>query len=348
MKKITFDKNFLEQKIQEGEKILTQKGINKDLYEQVETMLINFYDYLNINHFAVSPEYAYPSIDKLIERLNNKLKRDLNKIDLENWINMKKVCQSVIPANIDYSYLNSMTSDKDVIDSVLLFYKQYDQQYYEKAKFIINHPYKLINFTSEPRLYDHCFACDYLNLPFINVNNRKEIINIRFPHELQHGIDYLLYKDSPFLFSETSAILTETLYIDYLSDNDVSNKKYYYSRIEQINNCLKKLDEYINILLKYIEHDFNINKENIGSIVDIKNDDDLRKKCNYFLTSDYIEKYKYILSFVCAINIRYIYYCNPTYAKNIIRNVMTDNDCEIDFDNSVKIYKKYINEIKLK
>lgn len=347
MGKVTFNKQLLEQKIKEGEQILTQKNISRDLYEQVETMLINFYDYLNINNFEYLSECTYPSIDKLVLKLNNKIKNDLNKIDLENWLNMRKICKNLILYNNFPEHLECCISDNDIINSTLSFFKQYDQQCYEKAKFIINHPYKLINFTSEPRLYDHCFTCEYLNVPFINVNNKTELATIRFPHELQHGIDYLLYKSSPILFSETSAILSEILYIDYLAEKDTQNKKYYYSRIEQITRCLEKLDEYINLLINYIENG-NLTRENINTIINSKNEEELRSFCNYFCKNDYIEKYKYVLSFICAINIRYIYYCNPIYAKNILKNLMTNKDCEIDFESSIKTYKKYINEIKLK
>lgn len=345
-----FDEKFLKEKIKEGEILLKKEDVSEEIKLEIDSMLSNFYDYLGENHFYSSNKRPNLSLEEIYKSLTNKFNRDLSKLNLELWKSMHDLCWR----SEKHSFLTSNThrlnlSDDKIVNETLHFYKKLDKQFYLTAKRIIENPISLINFTNSKSLIDHCFTCYYLDVPFINICRENDLIGIWFTHELQHGIDYMLYKDVPYLFSETSSIFVETLYIDSLVDKrlkGVDAKRFYSYRIHSNNENMKILYDYVEILYRFIENGLEINKDNIGKILTCDDEKSIIDNYKTLRKRNYLELFGYILSFFRSLELREIYYNDSDIALSQLKNILMGGNENVDFDILSDSYSNYIKEIK--
>ena len=71
-----FDKEFLKEKIKEGEMLLKSNNIDENKKLEIDSMLSNFYDYLGETHFYSSYKKPPLKLEEIYISLTNKFKRD--------------------------------------------------------------------------------------------------------------------------------------------------------------------------------------------------------------------------------------------------------------------------------
>lgn len=345
-----FDEDFFRKKINEVENVLKNGSIDEETKIKIDSMLINFYDYLDDNRFSPSNKKPNLSLDEIYQSLTNKFNRDLNRLSLEHWKSIHDLCWRCEKPSFPTSNTHKLSlSDDAIVNNALRFYRNLDKEFYYTAKRIIDNPIPLINFTNRKSLGDHCFPCYYLDLPFINVCRENDLLMIWFVHELQHGIDFLLYKEVPYLFSETSSMFCETLYIDSLTTKNlktVDSKKFYSYRIHANNENMQHMYKYIELLYQFIENGLEVNKGNIGKILSCDTEKDVIDKYKNLKDRNYLEMFEYILSFFRSLELREIYYNDSKTALSQLKNILMGGNDTVDFDVIEDSYSNYVKEIK--
>lgn len=347
-----FDKDFLREKINEGESLLKYNDIDENKRLEIDSMLSNFYDYLGESHSYSSDKRPILSLENIYKSLTNKFKRDLDKLDLDCWVSMHDLCwKSEKPSLMTGNTHKLNLSDDKMVTNTLNFYKKLDKDFYVAAKKIITNPVSLINFSNRKSLGDHCFPCRYLDLPFINVYKENDLSAIWFVHELQHGIDYILYKDVPYFFSEASFIFSETLYIDSLVQKGVKivdPNRFYSYRIHTNNENMQNLYNYVELLYRFIENGLEVNKDNVSKILICDSEKEINNKYNFLRVRNYLEMFGYILGFLKSLELREIYYNDRNIALSQLKNILMGGNDNVDFDMLEDCYSNYVSEIKAK
>lgn len=347
-----FNSAFLSEKIEEGETLLRKPGLDKNLAADIESMLCNFYNYMKIDDGHFNPNRKKITLDEMYKGLTLKFDNDLFRLELDDWESMRNFCwrnekPSLPPGNTHKLALNEET----IVRNGLNFYKELDPELYYTANSIVTNPKGLINFSDDRTQYDHCFCCDYLNLPFVNVYKENDMSYVWFVHELSHGIDYLLYKNTPYLFSELSSILMETLYIDKMASQKTSNidyNKFYSWRIHVNNDDMNMVFRYIEALYRFIESGCIINNETIPKILCCDNEQSIYNKYLFLMNTDFLERYQYILSFAQSLQLREYFYIDKKEALSLLKHILYKAPFDVNFDELSDSYSRYIHDVKKK
>lgn len=348
MKRIwEFNNEFLESKIIEGEKLLQNPNISEEQKIHIGFMISNFNDYLGEwTLFKSGPKLEVPLSEKC-KQLSEKLNRDLKKLNLNYWNAMYSLCERGIAEKIkEPKILESSFSGDEIVTNALEFYRNFDRLFYSASKDIINNPNSLINLTYDKSIEDHCFKCDYLGLPFINVQIDNDASKVWFVHELQHGVDYLLYKNIPYFFSELSSMFLETIYIDEMTEKQKYN--YYLHRLKDNFEQMNLLYEYINVLHLFIENNYNINSKNVYKILNCQSEQGAINKCSMLLSDNFLEIFQYILSFTMSLELRESYYNNKKGSLKKLKGRLAGNNINVDFDVLETCFNNYLEEINQK
>lgn len=347
-----FDKDFLKEKIKEGEILLKNNNIEEAKKLEIDSMLSNFYDYLGETHLYSSHKRPPLKLEEIYISLTNKLKRDLDRLDLDCWVNMHDLCWRCEKPSLMNGNTHKLNfADNKIINNTCKFYKKLDKEFYMAVKKIVDNPISLINFNNKKAIGDHCFPCKYLDLPFINIDKENDLSAVWFVHELQHAIDYILYKNIPYFFSEVSSIFSETIFIDSLTKKNFKNidpKRFYSYRIHTNNDNMKNIYNYVELLYRFIENGLEINKDNIGKILAVDSEKCIIEKYNFLIVRNYLEMYSYVLGFFKSIELREIYYNNSDVALSQLKNILMGGNDNVDFDVLEESYGNYIKKIKNK
>ena len=119
-----FDKDFLKEKIKEGEMILRSNDINENKKLEIDSMLSNFYDYLGETHLYSSNKKPILLLEEIYNSLTNKLKRDLDRLDLDCWVNMHDLCwKCEKPSFMTSNTHKLILSDDKIVNDACKFYK---------------------------------------------------------------------------------------------------------------------------------------------------------------------------------------------------------------------------------
>lgn len=349
-----FNELFMLDEIRKAKQILQEGNIDSKTKQEIILMLKKFYEYLNIKAGSKLKKdiNATKKIPKkiLYEDLQNKLNNDLEKIGVDFWAAVKTLYNNIDHYKFDEKDdKNIVISDTKMINLILEFYKNLDEEYYKIASDIVNSPFGLINFDENGNQNDHFFVCEYLKLPFINIKSNGNKKYMAFIHELQHSIDYIINDFKVFgLYRELAPMFFETIFIDVLNSFN-SSEGLYNIRINDHINTMEWLNEYINALLLFDKLGRKIDKHNISLILGSTDKKHQEYKLRKFMKNDFIDYLRYTISFLRAIELREEYYNGDikTTIKKLKDN-MSGRDNNIDFYNCIRCYNNFIKEIKEK
>lgn len=346
-----FDKNFLIEQIKQAQEKLDKGNISESQKFDLESMISKFTEYLGENKSSTKNNKEKYIFDKNnYKKINDKLKKDLELIDINFWGKIFYLYNNLDHSEFEeknYNYV--FVRQEEMFDMILKFYKTIDNDYYKKALQIIQCPTSLINFSDNIIASDECFSCEVLKAPFINIRSTNDDKYIAFIHELQHGIDYLLKGSPTFgLLSELPPIFFESLFIDLLSKTNEC-ETLYNCRINATINNLYWLNSYAKILILFDKYGRKITKNNIKKIFYVQNNFELKYICEKYMKIDFIDCWRYMLSFLISIKLRNEYYKgNEKEVINVLKGSLFGKYTEIDFNDLINNYNNFIEEIKAK
>lgn len=345
-----FDKKFLAIQIVNAKKKLEEDNISESDKYNLEAMIDKFIMYIEKKKPENKDEEQYIFDKNDYKKINDKLQKALELIGIDLWKKILYLYDNLDHSEFEEKNSNNISIEQEkMFDLILEFYKKIDYEYYHKALQIIQCPKSLINFGDNIIVGDECFSCEVLKTPFINITSINDDKYIAFVHELQHGIDYLI-KGSPTsgLLSELTPMFFESLFVDFLSKTNKCEGLYNY-RINATINILHWLNSYAKMLLLFEKYGKKITKYNIKKIFGVKNNDELKRKCEKYMKVNFIDCWRYMLSFIINIKLRNDYYNG--YQNEVIKSLkdsLLGKYMDINFDDLVNEYNTFIEEIKEK
>lgn len=345
-----FDKEFIISQIFDAKEKLNKGNLSVKEKTNLEIMVDEFTKYLEkrVSSNEVNNECIFDK--KGYKKINDKLKKDLDLIDINLWRKILYIYDNIDRSYIEEKNYNNITmKQEDVFNIILNFYRSIDEEYYNKALQIIQCPRSLINFDNNLAIGDQCFTCEALKAPFINITSINDEKYVAFIHEMQHGIDYLV-KGSCLtgLLSELSPMFFENLFIDFLNEKNNCAGLYNF-RLNRTVNLLDWLNSYTKILLKFEKYGRKITKYNIKKIFGVKSNDELKHKYQKYMKVNFIECWGYMLSFLICIKLKNDYYNG--YEKEVINSLkdsLNGKYMSINFDELINNYNNFVAEIKEK
>ena len=348
-----FDEEFLTLTIKNLQKMLKRKNLNADLIDMIQFTIYKFSEYLDIlndndvienNEITVNEQ----SFQTLKRKFLNKALSDYNMLGDD-------IIDAIIYMTTNHVYFgfedyrcNYKLTPTEIVDKSLSVYEEILPDFLPDAKYIVDNPIKLINFSDRiTSVGSECYYEGLLQLPFINVDDYKHL-PLNFIHELQHGIEGVKDYKTCYYYKELGSILMEILYIDKMVRNKESlADKLYFDRISYVEAELEYLGSYLKCV-KYLKlNNFNVATKDFISLLK-KNGliyDD-RNIVGEILPVDFLEMTMYLLSFFKSLEVRNIIYRNDKYGYKVLNNSL--NNSYLSNLNAKKMlsdYENYLDEI---
>lgn len=347
MNRWSFNREFLKEKIKEGNLALQATDKNSEVYRSAQAMVIEFEDFLGREELPITIKKK--NLEEMLNYLNHSLNINLNIIRMGDWEKIKELCKYA--PKLKFKKYNSSFLPKDndyVIKEILNFYKMTDRKTYEAVLNIIKHEYSLINIKSEsdrPK-NDLNFCCSYLSLPFVNVSTKNDLRYVILAHELRHAADYYLYHNQKnAILNELSAIYSEILFTDYISKYSSLNKSFYLynERVNNIGIKMKFLFYYIEIFEEFDKCGRKLTARNYKDVLGVNTEKEFEKRANILLKEKYMSFYDYVMSMLYALQLREEYYNGNKKVNDKIEQILLGD--EIDFDVNI-LEDKFIKHAK--
>lgn len=345
-KKWGFDQKEIAKYITILEKLLTKENLSQEKIETINLNLqtLKFYQNKNYNMETFSPD------KETFQSLKEKTLEDMQalyyllKDDLLNWL--IELRNTNIFAT-SFQFKNYFVPIETQI--------KYTLKNYEKHSKILLPPTKKLFFNkSQFQLVKNVeYSSYYINLStikkaffVINPNEAGCILN----HEIEHYLEGKLMNIKNDIYLELGSIYFELLFTDiyYQEEN-----KFLKSRVENINDDLEEIIEYIEIIKEFKKHDFQISDELFIETF-IKYKEVIPEEINEYLQEEIdfnymIETFIYFLSFLKALELRKITESTKEDSFNLLKPFLTSQSLSFAKTNEqFYTYESYINEVKQK
>ena len=283
-------------------------------------------------------------VEDMIRKLSFKMNADLSLIPMETWKKIKELCWSVRKYDaLNCLYPMTDLSINDIVNKTLKLYKNADKGFYTMAKSLLED--KRTNLYINDLKIDSYYRCALLNCDFLACSLDGYHAYTGFIHELQHGLNFEMFPYMDLLYNELGPIFFELLMCDKLNDGDLY-PGLYGERFEDNNYVMESVFDYVGVLEKFDYKGRDLTAENIGVILGVDSEEELRQIYNKYYCDDFIESVGYIISFMQAIEIRATYYNSRKRGIIQLKDTINNPDINLDYDSLIWHYEDFVDEIE--
>lgn len=336
-RKRRFDHKYYLNAIEKIDMMLSNQDLSNEEIELLEEEKLYLYDSLGIIPYADDKCSSLRDAEVYLHRITEKMYKYYNNIGLETINNLISIASFITKHRSErkISYKKINIDSEDVLNKGINFFKNYDEEFYNIIKILVNNKENLYDFNSNNDKNDCCVFLIHKKLPVVHVYNTPSInLYGTMVHEMQHQIDFM-YRYSRgnknpnynTLLEECSAILTELLFCDQFNSSSGEINTFYLERIKNIERDSSFMLKYLRIM-KYLCSNTN-RFPKINLLVEYF------EKHNIEVTESLLIKYinklhvynlygaiKYLFSYLLALDIREMYYNNPYEAINKIKHII--------------------------
>lgn len=338
MKIQTVSKDYFRDMLAVNNFKLDQSGITSERLEVMQTV---FTEYVSGESISTKPDF---NVEQMLRKLSEKMNQDLEKIPMKTWKNIRLMYLQMRKYRaLDRKYLTSSVSPDELVAKTLKLYKKADKEFYMAAKSILENRKTVFYFNNLG--IDQYYRCSTLNRNFISCNVSGYNTYPSFIHELQHGIDFKLFPNIVPFYDELNPIFFETLMCDELNKWN-ARPGIYGERIDNHNHLMRAVFNYVEILERFDNKGRWLTRSNVGSILGVDSEAELRKLFNKYYYDNLVQSVVYIMSFMQAIRIREIYYDSKKTGMKQLQDKLTGIDRKVGYSELIRSYDDFISEIE--
>ena len=143
--------------------------------------------------------------------------------------------------------------------------------------------------------------------------------------------------------SGTEYLDTKTFEVSESLYNSIRKK---YNLTDDNNYVMESVFDYVGVLEKFDYKGRDLTAENIGVILGVDSEEELRQIYNKYYCDDFIESVGYIISFMQAIEIRATYYNSRKRGIIQLKDTINNPDINLDYDSLIWHYEDFVDEIE--
>ncbi|MBE6138492.1 MAG: hypothetical protein E7173_01955 [Firmicutes bacterium] len=338
----TVNQDFFQGHLDNSELELIISDLSEKEKREIVCMQGVFREYLGITTPSTQPKTKITT-EQMLEKLSNKMNSDLTSISLKLWIKIQRICwETRKPSYDEYQPDCVEVKVEDLAELSLKVYKQADKEFYLMAKKILESGNTLV-YLNDLGINNH-FRCAALRQNFIACAYAGKQTYSNFSHELEHGVDDILFAQKYPLYKELPPIFFESLVNDAVGKRtDFSGL--YDDRIGNHNGMMNDIFEYVRILRLFDANGRNLTSKNVSAVLGITTFKELEELYKTMMTDAFIDGVNYILSFMKAIQLREVYYNDKTAAIKLLIAITNGEDRTVGSEALLQSYERFLSEL---